>query len=262
MKALIISICLLMAINCGAQMRFVGHRGSIYGVESSVESFSNGVRLGYDYLETDVRVTADSCFVLSHDESTERLGGKLKVAEATLAELKAEQLTQTRGGNTYTGTIATLAEMLDICRSGSVKPLIELKFATGINYTDQSMIPALVKLIESKGFRNDCIILTSMKPCLEYIRNNFPDIKLQFLTAKKWAENVEWCDSLQLGVDIQYDYVDDETVRIFHSNNAEVNIWTVNDRDDYERFKAMGCDFITTDKLDANELRRNDASTK
>jgi glycerophosphoryl diester phosphodiesterase len=255
MKSLFLSLCLTMALSCGAQMQFVGHRGSLYGLESSVESFSNGIKLGYDYLETDVRVTADSCFVLSHDESTERLGGKLKVAEATLAELKAEELTQTRGGYTYTGHIATLGEMLDICRKGKVKPLIELKFATGINYTDQSLIPALIELIESKGFRHDCIILTSMKPCLEYIRKNYPDINLQFLTAKKWRENVDWCKSLTLDVDIQSDYVDAETVKLFHSNKAIVNIWTVNSYDDYCRFNAMGCDFITTDKLDAKQLR-------
>jgi glycerophosphoryl diester phosphodiesterase len=117
------------------------------------------------------------------------------------------------------------------------------------------LIPALIELIESKGFRHDCIILTSMKPCLEYIRKNYPDINLQFLTAKKWRENVDWCKSLTLDVDIQSDYVDAETVKLFHSNKAIVNIWTVNSYEDYCRFNAMGCDFITTDKLDAKQLR-------
>jgi glycerophosphoryl diester phosphodiesterase len=95
-----------------------------------------------------------------------------------------------------------------------------------------------------------------MKPCLEYIRKNYPDINVQFLTAKKWPENVEWCKSLSLDVDIQSDYVDAETVKIFHKNDAVVNIWTVNSYSDYLRFDAMGCDFITTDKLDAKQLRR------
>ena len=68
----------------------VGHRGSDVGLENSVESFTAGALRGYEYLETDWKLTADSQFVCSHDDSTTRLGGTLALATSTLAELQAE----------------------------------------------------------------------------------------------------------------------------------------------------------------------------
>ena len=94
---------------------FVGHRGCNIGVENTAEAYRNGVDVyGYDGLECDVRVTKDGFYVISHDETTDRLGGHLTVANATLAELQAEEYTQTRNGVTYTGHICTVAEYLAI----------------------------------------------------------------------------------------------------------------------------------------------------
>ena len=172
---------------------FVGHRGSLYGLENSVESFTNGAKMGYQYLETDIKVTKDLQFVCTHDDDLTRLGGTLSIASSTLEQLQAEPLSQTRGGVAYTGRLCSAKEYLDVCRQYNVRPLIELKWATGINSNDCSNIPLLIKFIEEQGFRDKCIILTSMKPCLEYIRKNYPDITLQFLTGQYWANHFDWC---------------------------------------------------------------------
>ena len=111
----------------------MGHRGSYWGVENTAEAFINGAKKGYHYLECDVKVTGDGVHVLTHDDSSSRLGGSLTIASSTLAQLKAETYTQTRGGVTYTGQICTLSEYLAICKEYNVKPVIELKWATGIN---------------------------------------------------------------------------------------------------------------------------------
>ena len=128
-----------------AQPLLVGHRGSYWGVENTEEAFRNGALAGYHYLECDIKVAGDGTIVLTHDDTTERLGGSLTINTATLAQLKAETLTQTRGGVKYTGKICTLAEYLDICAEYNVRTVIELKWAIGINSNDCSGIPALVK---------------------------------------------------------------------------------------------------------------------
>lgn len=46
-----------------AQPYLVGHRGSYWGVENTEEAFINGAKKGYDYLETDIKVTKDGKFV-------------------------------------------------------------------------------------------------------------------------------------------------------------------------------------------------------
>lgn len=255
MKALVIFTLFFISTLYLSAQKFVGHRGSLYGVENTKDSFTKGAELGYDFLETDIRVTKDVVFVCSHDETTERLGGNLVVADATLEELKAENLKQTRGGKEYTGQICTMQEYLDICREKNIRPLIELKWATGVNNDDFSNIPALIKTIEDKGFRQSCIIITSMKKCLEYIRENYPDITLQFLTAQYWPNHFDWCVENGMDVDIQKNYFEDDTVKKFHEKGLKVNVWTPNNEDEYMKFKDMGCDFITTDKLDAIALR-------
>ncbi len=246
----ITSIILTCLIAYAQKPMFVGHRGSIWGVENTIESFTNGAKNGYQYLECDVKVSADTVFVLSHDNTTERLGGKLTVAESTLEQLKSETYTQTRKGVTYTGKICTLAEYLDICTRYDVRPVIELKWATGVNNNDCSNIPLLIELIRSKGFISKCIILTSMKNCLEYIRSNYPTVTLQFLTGKHWANHFDWCVEHKMDVDIQVTHFDKSTVDKFHEAGLKVNVWTINDKDVSDKHIDYGCEFITTDYLE------------
>ncbi len=248
----------IVAIMLNAQPLLVGHRGSYWGVENTSEAFINGAKKGYHYLECDVKVAGDGTLVLSHDDTTERLGGSRTIASSTIAQLKAETYTQTRGGVTYTGTICTLAEYLDICKEYNVLPVIELKWATGINSNDCSKIPTLIKVIEDKGFRNSCVILTSMKPCLEYINEKYPDISLQFLTGQYWANHFDWCVERGIDVDIQVGYFDKSTVQKFHDAGLKVNIWTANTNAHYETYGNYGCDFITTDYLDPANLPQLD----
>lgn len=247
-------------LSASAQPLLVGHRGSYWGVENTAEAFINGAKIGYHYLECDVKVAKDGTHVLTHDDSSSRLGGSLTIASSTIDQLKAETYTQTRGGITYTGHICTLSEYLDICAEYSVKPVIELKWATGINSNDCSGIPNLIKVIEGKGFRNTCVILTSMKPCLEYIRRNYPDITLQFLTGQYWANHFDWCVEWGIDVDIESGYFNKETVDKYHEAGLKVNMWTANTAANYKTYGNYGCDFITTDYLDPAELPELDAS--
>lgn len=248
-KIAILALLLNIANGIVAQPYIVGHRGSFWGVENTKDAFISGAQKGYHYLECDIKVAADGTIVVSHDDSTKRLGGNLAINKATLNELKSETYTQTRGGVKYTGIICTLAEYLDICAKYNVLPLIELKWATGINSNDQSGIPALVELIEKKGFRNKCIILTSMKPCLEYLRTHYPDIDLQHLSWKYSRKNFKWCKQWNINADIHHSAINRRVIKKHHNNGLKINTWTINNLSTYQKFAQMGCDFITTDNL-------------
>ncbi len=260
-KRIALTLAMALAVlSVSAKPKFVGHRGSLYGLENSVESFTNGAKMGYQYLETDFKVTKDLQFVCTHDDDLTRLGGTLSIASSTLEQLQAEPLSQTRSGVTYTGRLCSAKEYLDVCRQYNVLPLIELKWATGINSNDCSNIPLLIKFIEEQGFRNKCIILTSMKPCLEYIRKNYPDITLQFLTGQYWANHFDWCVAQGIDVDIQAGYFDKATVEKFHEAGLKVNMWTLNSDADYVKYGNWGCDFVTTDYLDPKTVSELDPS--
>lgn len=233
-----------------SQPVLVGHRGCNIGVENTADAFRAGIARGYRYLETDVRVSADGALVLCHDTDTRRLGGDLEVAEATLEQLRARPLVQTRGDSTYTATITTLGEYLDICRQGDARPVIELKWSTGINSNDFSNIPMLIDSITAAGMRQRAVILTSMRPCLEYIRANWPDMELQFLGRTGWTERIDWCDSLRLHPDIAHDFLTEADVRRCHQAGLKVNCWTVDSPALADSLARMGVDFITTNRLE------------
>ncbi|MDO4319901.1 MAG: glycerophosphodiester phosphodiesterase family protein [Bacteroidales bacterium] len=248
--ALFVSAATVIAA-CAAKPVVVGHRGSDIGVESTVEALEAGALRGYPLLESDVKVAADGTFVLCHDDSTTRFGGRRAVASSTIAELQSDTMRQVRWGRSYEGRMATLGDMLDVCRRHGCRPLIELKWATGINSRDTSGIPALIAFIDSAGMRDRCIILTSMKPCLEYIRANYPDVETQLLVQTLVDENFDWCVEHNMGIDMHHSVCTPERVGRFHAAGLPVNVWTVNDPADFARLAAMGCDYITTDSLPA-----------
>ena len=234
---------------------FVGHRGCNIGVENTVEAFRNGVDVyGYDGLECDVRVTKDGCYVISHDETTNRLGGNLTVANATLAELRAEQYTQTRGGVTYTGHICTVAEYLAICVEKGVFPVIELKWTTGINNNDMSNFDGLAHLVIDQGLTDKVIFLTSMRQSQEYIATHYPQFTRQWLCNDNWKGNEEWCRQYGLNPSISTGNFDAATVKTFHGMGLNVAMWTVDTKANYLKYGNMGIYMMTCNSLKPSEM--------
>lgn len=234
---------------------FVGHRGCNIGVENTAEAFRNGVNVyGYDGLECDVRVTKDGFYVISHDETTNRLGGNLTVADATLAELRAEQYTQTRGGVTYTGHICTVAEYLAICVEKGVFPVIELKWTTGINNNDMSNFDGLAHLVIDQGLTDKVIFLTSMKKSQEYIATHYPQFTRQWLCNDNWQGNEAWCQEYGLNPSISIGNFDANTVKTFHDMGLHVAMWTVDTKANYLKYGNMGVHMMTCNSLNPSEM--------
>lgn len=246
---LLITMALLAMVATAQRPLLVGHRGCGIGVENTATAFRLGVDYyHYDGLECDVRVTRDGHYVISHDETTERLGGHLTVAEATLAELQAEVYTQTRYGTTYTGHICTVAEYLDICVEKGVFPVVELKWTTGINNNDMSNFAGLAALIEQKGLTYRAIILTSMRQSQEYIRQHHPTLHCQWLCNANWQGNEAWCRQWNLNPSISVGNFDAETVRAFHAMGLKVACWTADSPERCLELEQMGVDYITTNR--------------
>lgn len=251
-----------IAIVAVAQPRLVGHRGSYWGVENTAEAFINGAKKGYHYLETDVKVTKDGKFVCWHDDNLTKAEDSPLINANTLETLQSKLLTQTRGGVTYTGYLTTFERYLDICKEYGAKPLIELKWANGINSNDCSNLPALVKIIEEKGFRNDCYIFTSMKPCLQYVKTNYPDMEIMLLVySSSFDSSLEWCKTNQahIGPGVGSE-ITKAGVQKYHEAGLLVNAWSINTAGDYKTYGNYGCDFITTDYLDPETLPELDQS--
>jgi glycerophosphoryl diester phosphodiesterase len=254
MKNYLFILCMIsfLAQSCCEKPILIGHRGSLLGVENTEEAFINGATyFGYQGLECDVKTTKDGQCVCWHDNDLKRVGiDSVLIAETTLDSLQTITLTQTRKDITYTATICTVDRYLEICKQHNVFPVVELKWATGINNNDMSLFPSLYALIEKHSLVEEAVILTSMRKSLEYIRTNYPQLQCQYLRQTVKDEDVQWCHEWKANISIQHANITPELVNTCNELGVEVAAWTVNNDSTYQRLVDCGCAFVTTDYLE------------
>ncbi len=251
-----VALIIVGTLNMQAQL-IVGHRGSQWGVENTRAAFINGAEAGAWGLECDIRVTADGTFVISHDDSYKRLGGpETKIADMNTTSVLSTRLTSKRHGITYAGNPCTLGEFLDICNQYKVVPVVEIKICTNIHSNTKAEddpvydgIPALINLIDKKGCSDRVVIISFMPGVVDFIHRHYPDITVQVLagdqdgTIDEW---VDWCIERNMDLDCVHSIVTKDAVDRMHDAGLKVNVWTVDRVEDFERVKAAGVDFITT----------------
>ena len=234
---------------------FAGHRGSYRGVENTEEAFLNGLNFyGYTGLECDIKVTSDKQCVCWHDDDLSRVGHSVTIASTTLAALQELTLTQTRSGNTYTAKICTADRYLEICKENNAFPIIELKWASGINNNDMSNFYVLYNLIKKHGMEDKAIILTSMQKSLEYVRTNYPKLQCQFLCYEVTEARYEWCKTWGINPSVQTGGLSKYMARKCHDAGMQVGCWTVNSEASYQQHGDLGCYMMTCDYLRPNEM--------
>ena len=252
MRNTILLLCLVCTITQAYAWKpqFAGHRGSYRGVENTEEAMMNGINhYGYTGLEIDVKTTSDGEYVCWHDDDLSRVGHNVTIPYTKFADMKDLTLTQTRGGVTYTAKILTVDRYLEICKENNVFPIIELKWAVGINSNDMSRFPGLYKLIEKHGLVEEARILTSMQPSLEYVRTNYPALQCQYLCYEVTQARYEWCKKWGINPSVQTGGLTKAMARKCHEAGMEVACWTVNSESSYKQHGELGCTTMTCDYL-------------
>ena len=254
----IFTAALIIVGTLGMQAQLiVGHRGSQWGIENTRAAFINGAEAGAWGLECDIRVTGDGTFVISHDDSYKRLGGPAtKIAKMTTLDVLTTQLTSKRHGITYAATPCTLGEFFDICNQYNVVPVVEVKVCTSIHSNTQAEdepvfdgIPALMKLIDEKGCTDRVVIISFMPGVVDFIHRHYPDVTVQVLAGDEDGpidQWVDWCIEYNMDLDVVHTIITKDAVDRMHAAGLKVNVWTVDKVEDFERVKAMGVDYITT----------------
>ena len=257
MKRIITLFCIIciFAQAYAWKPKFAGHRGSYRGVENTEEAMMNGINYyGYTGLEIDVKTTSDGEYVCWHDDDLSRVGHDVSIPYSNFANLKDLELTQTRGGVTYKAKILTVDRYLEICKENNVFPIIELKWAVGINSNDMSRFPGLYKLIEKHGLVEEARILTSMQPSLEYVRTNYPKLQCQYLCYEVTEARYEWCKQWGINPSVQTGGLSKYMARKCHDAGMEVACWTVNSLASYQQHGELGCTTMTCDYLLPSEM--------
>jgi glycerophosphoryl diester phosphodiesterase len=231
----------------GATPIAMAHRGgAIEHVENTMAAFEACVALGYRYLETDVRVTADGVLVAFHDATLERVTDRSgRIEHLPWAEVASARI----GGREpivrledLLGAWPDVRFNLDIKAAGVLAPLVRTVRRMGVadriclgSFSDARLAAARrlfgPSVCTSLGPRGVAALrLSSYSPRAAGL------VRMQAGCAQV---------PLQLGGRA---LVDERFVAAAHDRGLQVHVWTVDDPAECTRMLDLGVDGIMTDR--------------
>ncbi len=224
------------------RIMITAHRGASYGApENTRASVALAIEEQADYVEVDVRLTADGVPVLMHDRALFRTTGVVyDIDEVTYDEVSSYDA-GCRYGTKYSGeTVPCLQEILELYGK-KIKFNIELK-----DEYDRKLAETVVALIEKYGLEKQCVITSASYEQLEWVKKANNRIKTGYIISLVYGEIFQ-CDAADF-FSVKSDCVTEWLVSGAHRRGKEIHVWTVNKEYEIKRMQKMGVDNIITDK--------------
>jgi glycerophosphoryl diester phosphodiesterase len=231
----------------------VAHRGaSATHPENTIEAFEAAIAAGADYVELDVRLTADDVPVVLHDFDVSRTtDGTGLLHEMTLNDVKGLDAS---GGGATAVQVPTFEEALEVL-SGRIGLDVEVKNLPGEPAFDsprEAVVELVIRSIRDSAFAGPLLVSSFNWLSIEHARQIAPDVPTGFITSAlidPWAALVyarsRGHDFLLPQAPAVFE-AGTEFVRAAHDAGVRVGAWTVDDPDAVERLFAMGVDAVAT----------------
>jgi glycerophosphoryl diester phosphodiesterase len=229
-------------------LAFAHRGGASAGLENTMAAFERAVQLGYRYLETDARVTADGALVAFHDRRLARVTGRTgTLAGTTWAELSRTKVAGTEAVPLLEDVVDRWPEhrfTIDVKTEAVIEPLIAMVRRTGIR--DRICVGSfsgarLAKVRAALGPR----LCTSLAP-REVLR---------LWRASGWRPtgargSTPGVPCAQVPPRVgAITLVDRRLVDRAHALGMQVHVWTINDRARMNQLLDLGVDGLMTDDL-------------
>lgn len=266
----------------GAAFDKQGHRGC-RGLmpENTIPAMIHALNLGVTTLEMDIAFTKDGVAILSHEpffnhELTTKADGnfitekeeknfniyKMSFAETQTYDVGLKphpRFPQQKKIAVHKPSLAALFDSVKQYMSASNRPFpffnIETKTqpATDNIYhpAPEAFVDMLMKVIKEKGMEDFVIIQSFDIRTLQYLHKKYPTVSTALLIEdydkRSWWEQVTELGFHPSVYSPHYSLVSRELV--LHCRNYKTKIipWTVNDKKEIERLKALGVDGIISD---------------
>lgn len=209
----------------------IGHRGAAgHAPENTLAAIQKGIALGVDFVEVDVRHTADGMLVVLHDETVNRTtNGKGRVDGLSLREVK-----KFNAGNGE--HIPTLGEVLKVA-AGRAGLMLELKV--------KGVAEQTVETVREAGFKDPVIYASFLHNELTHVRAIDPEASLMMLFGGLSRASV--ARAIKYGsvyVGLRYDKATRRLVDAFHRANLLVWVYTANSPGDIQHALSVGVDGV------------------
>lgn len=222
------------------QTRVIAHRGywtAEGSAQNSIASLEKAQALGVYGSECDVAITADGVVVVNHDDSIQGMG----IETALYADLQAVKLSNGESLPTFETYLET----------GKKKPatrlIVEIKPHKRVVNEDRA-VQAVLYLVDRYGMADQVDYISfSMNVCKELIRRA-PSASVFYLGGEVSPSDLKVLG--MAGMDYHKGVFErhPQWIAEAHALGLAVNVWTVNEPSDIDKFLQAGVDFITTDK--------------
>lgn len=238
-----------------AAVEIIAHRGASKDApENTLSSLRLGYEQGADAGELDVYLTKDGQAILLHDATTKRTtNADLKVADSTLAELRALDAGSWKGAAWAGEKLPTLAEALATIPDGK-RMFIEIKCGPEV-------LPELERVMKASGKKPEQLVLIGFKyETMQEARARFPQAPIYWLSsAKGTKDNPEPPPVEELiakakaarfdGLNLHYKFpIDAAFAKKVKDAGLGLYAWTVDEPEIAKSLVAAGVDGITTDR--------------
>ncbi|WP_297639496.1 glycerophosphodiester phosphodiesterase [uncultured Clostridium sp.] len=224
----------------------LAHRGySEKYPENTMLAFKKAIEIGADGIEMDVHFSKDGQLVIIHDEELDRTTtGHGYVKDYTLEELRGFDA-GIKFGEEFKGLkIPTFDEFLELIKDKNLLINIEIKNSI-IHY--ENIEEAVYAKIKEFGIENKVIISTFDHYSAKKCKGLNGDIKVGALYWDCIYEPYNYVE--MLGVDAlhpEFNSITKEIVEESHKRKLQVNVYTVNLKEDMEKMISLGVDMIIT----------------
>ncbi|MBS0164701.1 MAG: hypothetical protein JSR29_01335 [Nitrospira sp.] len=209
----------------------IGHRGAAgHAPENTVAAIHAGIACGVDFVEVDLRRTADGTLVALHDATVNRTtDGRGRIDRLSLQDAK-----RLDAGNGQ--RIPTLQEVLEAA-AGRTGLILEIK-VTGI-------AQQTVETVRHAGFTGPILYASFLHEELIHVRAADLSSSLMVLFDRFPAASVARAMTYAAScVGLRHDRVTRRLIESFHSSDLRVFVYTANRPSVIERALSLGVDGI------------------
>lgn len=228
--------------------KMIAHRG-LSGIllENTVPAFELAGKSTYFGIETDVHITADSKFVVFHDDNTARIcNEKYKIEQTDFDTLRSLNLNDLKTGKPNPEfKIPTLDEYISVCKKYDKVCVLELK-----NPFKKQDVEKLVTAIKTFNYIDKLIFISFNLDNLIFLRELLPNQPLMYLTGDFNDKILEQLKKYRLDLDIEYSALTKSIIDKLHAEGILINAWTCDNLVSAKKLISWGIDYLTTNILE------------
>ncbi|MHB1927890.1 MAG: glycerophosphodiester phosphodiesterase [Acidimicrobiales bacterium] len=232
----------------------IAHRGgSGEAQENSVAAFEHARRLGYDYLETDVHLSADGVVVVIHDPVLDRVADRSgRVQELAWSQLRAARLGGTEPIPRLDELLASWPDVrwnIDAKHDAVVGPLVEVLRRAGA--LDRVCVTAFSdrRIANARRLAGPRLCTSTGPKATTALR--VASLAPGVLALGGGPPGAAWGPAGAVQVPLRWGavpVVDRRLVTTAHRADLAVHVWTIDDEAEMGRLLDLGVDGIMTDR--------------